>query len=71
MTIAELITALQSHDPNALVVVIPFEHEAIFPLASAPRATTVVRDRGPGWFGYHRGSGAPISAVVLFDIEVG
>lgn len=67
LTVAELIAALQSHDPEALAVVMPFNDPALVEFVTEPRATTIVRNGSIVWREYDAVRGTPTPAVVLFD----
>jgi hypothetical protein len=72
MNVAELITALQQHDPNAIVCVMPYSDPVLVDEITALRRTTVVVNKRPDgrrflWRVYDAITGTAVPAVALFD----
>lgn len=72
MTVAELITALQQHDPNAIVCVMPYSDPVLVDEVTTIRRTDVVVNERPDgrrflWRVYDAVRGTPVPAVALFD----
>ena len=72
MTVADLIAALQLHDPNAIVCVMPYSDPVLVDEITTLRKTTVVVNERPDgrrflWRVYDAVNGTAVPAVALFD----
>lgn len=72
MTVAELIADLQTRDPNALVVVMPYSDPVLVDEVNVVRPTEVIVNAHPDgrrflWRVYDAVDGTLVPAVALYD----